>query len=615
MTITKQKLWMLIADMNHPCLALAVPTLAWMAEDAKAKFECYLECERDGTLFARTGSTVIGGHHHQQFNYLNAVFDVEYIILGEASVFASSIEAFNAKTIAQSNAPIELYQALLARDDVGNAKQAIFATPGLTNIGERSLELAPYLYPDIFFNRALALPLMPASSDAKRTGISSFLKGLGIKQTAYLYLSNEEKSYLREEVPNAVPVDELHADDTYGRLTLRIAERWKHKAEGLAFGDPAAILTQLPSLCRERRVSVYGEIVSLHSSQVIVSPYTEEKSEIADDVIRLANEIGNRVIVGRQTGDGDLFHWSKGGVCIKIMDPNRPAFPVVETVKHKWANPKGDIYADEPDDAMLERYAEAGKVLATFLWHSGEMAHNEAMLNLFEVASFTKVKMGIGVHAARYETAPQTWELLSIARGKGGVRGLIEPVLHSGGMGVMAEVNCPPEILREHCQESLTRICEVAGAGATPRGYYAFMDSDMHTLQETNADVFRAVEASGMNYFVSSAQPGRNRVLANTGKCIVLNQTCRSVAQASPFLRATTVEELKEDVPRVRPGWLIATLDAPVIAFSPYIWHHGRRFMRMIEWLLTEDWLVNVLPHTVSRYARLLEARGYLPKQ
>lgn len=604
--LKKQKLWMLIADMSHPCLHLAAPTVAWMAEDAGALFECYLECGRDGTLFARTGSTLIGGHHHQQFNYLNAVFDVQYIILGQASVFRSSIEAFGSDIIAHSDALLEIYRSLLAYENVKCPRRAVFAACGLIKTEKGELELAPYLYPEIFFTRALAL-----SSSA--AGNKAFLKETCIEESFYLYLSGDEKNRLLEEIPNARMIDEVRPGDTYGSLTLRIAERHKHNARGIAFGDPAAILTQLPALCRERRISIYGELQPLPASEVVVSPYTEEKSEIADEVIRLAEETNNHVIVGRQTGDGDLFHWSRGGVCIKIMDPNRPAFPVVDVIEHKWAEPEANLYANEPDDATLERYAAEGKVLATFLWHSGEMAHNEAMVNLFEVAGFTNIKMGIGVHAARYETAPQTWEMLSVPPEKGGVRGLIEPVLHSGGMGVLAEFNCPPERLREHCRESLRRIRGIAGEAGAPRGYYAFMDSDLRTLLETNEDVFRAAEACGLEYFVSSAQPGRNRILSRTKDCVVLNQTCRSIAQASPFLRATTVEELKENVPRVRPGWLIATLDAPVIAFNPYIWRHGSRFIKMVEWMQSEDWLVNVLPHTISRYARLLEAKGFLP--
>ncbi len=114
------------------------------------------------------------------------------------------------------------------------------------------------------------------------------------------------------------------------------------------------------------------------------------------------------------------------------------------------------LFDEEPDDATLEKYAEEGKVLGTLMWHSGEMAHNEAMINLFEVVQFSGIKMGMGVHAARYETAPQLWELINIPRSKGGVKGYIEPVLHSGGMGVLAEINCPPDELKKHCTEALS---------------------------------------------------------------------------------------------------------------------------------------------------------------
>lgn len=188
----------------------------------------------------------------------------------------------------------------------------------------------------------------------------------------------------------------------------------------------------------EKQYCIYlngAEKLALDQSfpRVKVVRYIEEKSEIAAVVAKLAQETGNLVIVGRQTGDGDLFEWSKQGVCMKIMDPNRPAFPQVAKVRHRWADRKGSVYDHEPEDEELLHYTKEGKILATLTWHY-------------------RCKMGIGVHASRYETCPQMWKLLNTTREKGGVRGLIEPLLHSGGMGVMAEVHCPHSVLEEHCR-------------------------------------------------------------------------------------------------------------------------------------------------------------------
>lgn len=597
---------MLLSDLNHPDVHLVAPSLAWIAKDAGVEFECYLEAERNGILFARTGSTVVGGFQHQQFNYLNAVYAVKYLLLGDTNLFNSSIAQFGCPVLAQSATPADLYRAALQEAGIKKVDEVLFGPSGFRKVGKESLELGPYLYPDIYFRKALAFR---PSATAQAAALA---RTLSVKRQTGLLLDAGESRVVVAAFPTAQAVDGWNGQDGYELVTTRIAERWKKQAKGIVFGDPAAILSQLPKLCREARIPLYAPKSKLPPSQVLVTAYTEELSAVADKVNQLAIEIGNRVIVGRQTGDGDLFHWSKAGVCIQIMDPNRPPFPIVEAVSHKWHQTGESFLADEPDDATLDRYADEGKMLATLMWHSGEMAHNEAMINLFEVVQFSGIKMGIGVHAARYETAPQLWELLNVTRKKGGVKGYIEPVLHSGGMGVLAEANCPPDLLQQHCRESMSRIRAIAGDEATPRGYYAFMDSDYKTLQTTKPAIYDAIRANGLEYAVSSVTPGRNRIVHKADNFRVLNQSCRVVCAASPFVRITTVEDIKESSGG-RPGWMIGTLDAPVISFNQYIWRHGPRFMEIVDHLTKSSSIVNVLPHTIARYARILEKKGLLP--
>lgn len=603
--MTKESLWLLISNLERPDVHLAIPTVAWMARGAGVHFEGYLESARSGELFARTGSTVIGGHHHQQFNYLCAAFEVQALLLGPSSVFRSSLDVFDVPVMSESASLIGLYQELLSKPEVGRPQSLLFAPPGV-EAGGTQLEIGSYLFPDIYHRKALALPVSSLSEAVDLRG------ELAVEEVHYLYLTPEEEEAVLAEFPQALRIDSIGEGDSYGTITLRIAERWKHRAEGVAFGDPPAILSQLPSLCRESRIAVYAPKEKVPASEVRFSAYTEETSAISADVVRLAEEVGNRVLVGRQTGDGDLFAWSRSGVCLQIMDPNRPPFPLVKEIPHRWSTPEPRLFDLEPDDAQLQRYAEEGRLLASLLWHSGEMAHNEAMLNLLDLASFTGVRMGIGVHAARYRTCPQLWELINVPRERGGVQGLIEPLLHSGGMGVLAEVNCPPHLLQAHCETALSTIRDLVGEAATPRGYYAFMDTELPSLTRVDTGIYEALEASGLEYVVSSVTPGRNRILWETERCLVLNQSCRVINGASPFVRITTVEEILETGNRDGPGWLIATLDAPVIAFDPYIWRHGSRFMAIVDWLLSDE-VINVTPRTIARYARLLEGMGYLP--
>ncbi|HBC89098.1 MAG TPA: hypothetical protein DCZ94_19335 [Lentisphaeria bacterium] len=600
MKTKKNILWLLIADSKREDLHCAIPTLAWIAKSAGAEFECYLESERDGSLFARNGSTVIGGHHHQQFNYLNAAFEVKYILLGDTSVFRSSIDAFGAEIIVESESLLEAYEKVLRLAGIKVIDEAIFT--GSDKSRNDKLEIGPYLFPEIWFRRAVAFPadLVVAAN-----------RKFKIKKASSLFVSLPDHKSLKRPFKDLYMIDSVQKNDSYGSISLRIAERWKHKAKALAFADPAAVRAQIATLCREDRIAVYENKNKILPKDVVYSAYTEEKTKIADDVIRLAEEIGNRVLVGRQTGDGDLFAWSKAGLCLQIMDPNRPAFPIVTSMKHHWHKEDKGIWDDEPDDETLLKYAKEGKILSTLIWHSGEMAHNEAMLALLDLISFTGVKMGFGVHAARYETCPQMWELLSVPKSKGGVLGHAEPVLHSGGMGVLAEVNCPPNELKEHCRNSISRIRNMAG-DYSPKGYYAFMDSDLPTLSFVNKPAFKAVQDTGMEYFISSATPGRNRIVHREKRFTVINQSCRVVHPASPFVRITTADDL-ETYPHARPGWMIGTLDAPVIAFAPYIWKHGTRFMQLIDKIKNN--YVNVLPRTIARYARILEENGFVRKE
>jgi hypothetical protein len=93
---------------------------------------------------------------------------------------------------------------------------------------------------------------------------------------------------------------------------------------------------------------------------------------------------------------------------------------------------------------------------------------------------------------------------------------------------------------------------------------------------------------------------------------IAFNQTPRNVCAGSPYVRMSVYEDIFE-AEKVSPGWVIGTLDAPVVAFIPYIWNRGNRFMEIMNWLMHGD-TINVLPHTISRYIRILKQMGFIDK-
>lgn len=591
----KKTLWLLLGSLGDTRIPLLLPSLAWIAEKQDALLECYLESQRDGRLFAKTGSTVLGGSHHQQFNYLAAAFDLRILKLGSTSVFDSSIHAFGLSALAQGDSLNAFFADLFRNIPAPSASQLLLIGSELPQ------DWAPYFFPEILYREAIAFPVQELNT------IDRAAPSLSQSPRSACFLTDAEAAKLTSSINR----DDSFPLSSLAEFSRHVSEKWKSQARGVVFGDPPAVLSQLASHCRHRRMAVFADKQPIRPIDMKVSHYTEEISSLATAAASLASELGNPVIVGRQTGDGDIFEWSKQGVAIQIIDPNRPAFPVVEMVKQPWIQDGSSPFDHEPTDDELRSYLKEGKVLASLIWHSGEVAHNEAMVNLMDLAAVSGIKMGMGVHAARYETCPQLWELLAIDRRRGGVRGLIEPILHSGGLGVMAECNCPPSLLAQHCAKSLERIREVAGEQYSPRGYYAFMDSDLDTLSRVPQDLYETVAGCGLDYFVSSALPGRNRALWCSDQLIALNQTSRSICPTSPFVRITTVEDLRSYVSSSRPGWILGTLDSPVIAFNPYIWKHGSRFMDIVAFL-TETKVVNVLPHTVARYARLMMEEGHL---
>ena len=87
--IEKKKMLMFISQLEMLEVSVIIPTLSWVAEQAGMVFEAYLGSERDGVLFAKTGSTVLGGNHFQQFNYLNAIFAIASMGRSACSILQS----------------------------------------------------------------------------------------------------------------------------------------------------------------------------------------------------------------------------------------------------------------------------------------------------------------------------------------------------------------------------------------------------------------------------------------------------------------------------------------------------------------------------------------------
>ncbi len=100
----------------------------------------------------------IGGFQHQQFNYLNAIFNVQYIILGEAPLFKSSIALFGHSVLVESNDTVAIYRAALKQANIRKVSEAVFGFAGTKKVKDKTLELGPYLYPENLLPQSPGFP-------------------------------------------------------------------------------------------------------------------------------------------------------------------------------------------------------------------------------------------------------------------------------------------------------------------------------------------------------------------------------------------------------------------------------------------------------------------------
>jgi len=238
------------------------------------------------------------------------------------------------------------------------------------------------------------------------------------------------------------------------------------------------------------------------------------------------------------------------------------------------------------------------------------------VMAFYDWSAMTKMKIGSGVHWQRYFYDPDAVEPMHVPVAEGGVLGLVEPVLHSLGNGIAWETAGDPARIAATMKESRQKIAELASERFAPRGVYFF--GDLHGPPEAQEALWKAVKAAGFEYAISSVQFGDSRILYRDGDFVVLNQAGKRHG-SSPFVRgdpSSFASEERRLANAGKPGWLVGALDSPIHGSPIYM---GRPYggknpqPRLFEYY---DYVqkggatgkvITATPHTVARYARLLE--------
>ena len=672
----KKRLLLFLSNLDCPCNVLTASTLAWLSKTKACLFDNYYDSYHQGIHFPGgdsrnletgqlTGGTVSGDRHFEEFYFMLHNFDVSVVTTGE-TIFSQSIRNLDVPVITVSDWMGVLYKEVFNFFDTPLPLNIVMVG---SNFGKELTGLDAYLYPEIYYREALALP--DSISDEELAAL--YQEGGKI---FCVYVDESVPDKLRDKGYDVEVVDMIKQNDDYLSITRRIAERWKDKVKGWILGDPTLVAHWVPTACEEDLMAVYSV------------PQEKIVSEMGD----LISSKG-RVVYGRQYSDRDFFELSKLNQCLQVIDPCRPPFQSVKHVEYAWnSENKGEgFYEDEYSDDELRQFAGEGRILMSLMFWSGMIREVENFHNLMDLIAMTGLKCGLVVTAQSYEYMMHSpFELLTVPLSKGGVYPLVEPVLGSCGIGVGIESHMTKERLQEDLEEGISRILKrVKREEYMPRGWWPTMDTDLvkansnetpkpfrllkyppylqvrfHGRDKTydddstseagmldslkqrsvikigqlvqeyglmkhfesyrpyefykagslREDIIQVPRSAGLKYMFTKAgfnmDPQPKYIDENF---IALNYTSGQWDGWTPFETVNDVSDLKKSETRFlktgKPGWIVSTIDSCLWTFSGEFWKRGSRLFDIARFSAeggNSGKLVNVKPYTVARYARII---------
>jgi hypothetical protein len=418
------------------------PALAAAAERAGWSFDCYYDTSRKGRHFGGgpledaapgwpAGSLVAGGRHADQVVRLSGAY--ELFALGDPeSVLWPALDAAGATVLVRSLDPAELYPVAFERLGVALPRRALLldAAPQ----GTHGVIVAPYLYPAFF------------------TGEPSLGLEVGVHAAARQALGHMSFDEVGLDLP----------DGHYAEVTSALARRHSRWGQGILLGDPDLVAAQLPKAARLRLIPLYGR------------PQVDVVSRSAEQ-IRVARE----PVYGRQYDDRDFFELARLGHGLQVLDP-APPFDAAHALAASLPNVVEDPVRLEPDDEQLGAWAEEGRVLVTLLLWAGMIRELDCIPRLIDLAAETGLRAGLLVTAETFQYgAAFSLELLGSSPSRGGVLGLLEPLLASTGRAVGAEQLLPAGTLQAGLNDARSSVASSLPAVLMPRGWWPLLDTEL----------------------------------------------------------------------------------------------------------------------------------------
>jgi len=443
--VSRRPLLLYLSSIADPGRFAIGPALAAAAERAGWSFECYYDALRKGRHFGggppehappgRTaGSLVAGGRHEDLLLWLTTAYEI--VAVGDPdSVLWPALDVAGVETLVRSSDPAAIYEVAFERLGEPLPRRALLLD-GIPQ-GRHEVIAAPYLYP-AFFSGTPALGLELAA----HTGARSKLEQLGV--TAF------------EEVGADV------GDASYAEVTALLAGRHSDWGQGVLLGDPELVAAQLPKAARLRLVPLYGR------PQVDVLARSAEQLRVA-----------RAPVYGRQYDDRDFFELARLGHGLQVLDPE-PPFDAAHAVPVLLPVPQEASAGLEVGDEQLAAWADEGRVLVTLLFWAGMIRELDCIPRLIDLVAETELKGGLLLTAETIEQgAGFSLDLLATPPARGGVLGLLEPLLASTGRGVAAEALLPAGTLEATLGEARSAVAARLPEALVPRGWWPLLDTSL----------------------------------------------------------------------------------------------------------------------------------------
>lgn len=653
-----------LAASDDPQRFAVGPVLAAAAEAAGWAFECYYDAHRAGRHFGAgapedaprgwpNGSLVVGGGHASAIAALARSHRV--VAIGDArSLLWPILDDLGVECLGRTSDPLHIQLAVLER--LGQPRPALALVLDGTPQGFDGVITAPFLYPRIMEAPALAIDV---SADAE---VVRGLVDLGIRLQPVACDAGRLARF-----PSEIPAQEIEPTPPggWGAVTAAFALRSRDWGRGVFLGDAHLVAAHLAKAARLRLLPLHGrptaDVLDRVSGLVeaAAEPVFGRQWDDHDFFLLARRGHGLHVVdppppfdavlppvaapdvdelALDEPSDEQLEQWAADGRVLTTllfwtgMLRELDGLPRLIDLIAATGIRAGLVVTAETVERMSVDVVAA---LVASEDRGGVLGHAELLVGSTGRGVAAEQLLPHGVLAASLTEARRSfdrlppalrpvgwWPLLdtSLERGRRRVVGVRNgrPVVWftpRGGSAGQAPDSAPrptsnAATARRDVRSIVGEIIRRTGRLGVLEMRRPFQDQRPGPLDRA---VFAQVKEAGFSYMWTKADFGQPAISHRDGSFVALPFTAGAWDGWSPFYTVRSRHAVERAASRLRrrggPGWLVSTVDSPLFAMSGEVLEHGHVLHELASAVADDGGLglVNVLPRTVARYARLLD--------